>query len=97
MHLGADMRFGGKFMSQTYRYFESNLTTQRFLDQLVNPKGLTGDALRNYLIDNDLVRVQGNRYPIVGGPSEEYGGYPINVGGDDRKLRRFQSWSDCPI
>ncbi|QBQ41694.1 SusC/RagA family TonB-linked outer membrane protein [Sphingobacterium psychroaquaticum] len=81
MHLGADMRFGGKFMSQTYRYFESNLTTQRFLDQLVNPKGLTGDALRNYLIDNDLVRVQGNRYPIVGGPSEEYGGYPINVGG----------------
>lgn len=81
MHLAADMRFGGKFMSQTYRYFESNLTTQRFLDQLINPQGLTGDALRNYLIDNDLVRVQGNRYPIVGGPGEEYGGYPINVGG----------------
>ncbi len=81
MHLAADMRFGGKFMSQTYRYFESNLTTQRFLDQLINPNGLTGEDLRNYLIDNDLVRVQGNRYPIVGGPGEEYGGYPIDAGG----------------
>lgn len=81
MHLAADMRFGGKFMSQTYRYFESNLTTQRFLDELINPNGLTGDALRNYLIENDLVRVKGNHYPIVGGPGDEYGGYPINVGG----------------
>lgn len=73
MHLAADLRFGGKFMSQTYRYFESNLTTQRFLDQLINPNGLTGESLRNYLIENDLVRVQGNRYPIVGGPGDEYG------------------------
>ncbi|MEN5234101.1 SusC/RagA family TonB-linked outer membrane protein [Sphingobacterium faecium] len=81
MNIAADMRFGGKFMSQTYRYFESNLTTQRFLDQLINPNGLTGESLRNYLIENDLVRVQGNRYPIVGGPGDEYGGYPINVGG----------------
>ncbi|GGH17747.1 SusC/RagA family TonB-linked outer membrane protein [Sphingobacterium alkalisoli] len=80
MHIAADMRLGGKFMSQTYRYFESNLTTQRFLDQLINPNGLTGESLRNYLIENDLVRVQGNRYPIVGGPGEEYGGYPIEVG-----------------
>ncbi|WP_454879425.1 SusC/RagA family TonB-linked outer membrane protein [Sphingobacterium detergens] len=81
MNIAADMRFGGKFMSQTYRYFESNLTTQRFLDQLINPKGMTGETLRNYLIDNNLVRVEGNRYPIVGGPGEEYGGYPVNVGG----------------
>jgi Outer membrane cobalamin receptor protein len=81
MNIAADMRFGGKFMSQTYRYFESNLTTQRFLDQMINPNGMTGETLRNYLIDNDLVRVQGNRYPIVGGPGEEYGGYPISVGG----------------
>lgn len=81
MNIAADMRFGGKFMSQTYRYFESNLTTQRFLDQMINPNGMTGETLRNYLVDNNLVRVQGNRYPIVGGPGEEYGGYPISVGG----------------
>lgn len=81
MNIAADMRFGGKFMSQTYRYFESNLTTQRFLDQMINPNGMTGETLRNYLVDHDLVRVQGNRYPIVGGPGEEYGGYPISVGG----------------
>jgi hypothetical protein len=73
--------FWRKFMSQTYRYFESNLTTQRFLDQMINPNGMTGETLRNYLVDNNLVRVQGNRYPIVGGPGEEYGGYPISVGG----------------
>lgn len=81
MNIAADMRFGGKFMSQTYRYFESNLTTQRFLDQLINPNGMTGETLRNYLVDHDLVRVKDNRYPIVGGPGEEYGGYPVNVGG----------------
>jgi hypothetical protein len=81
MNIAADMRFGGKFMSQTYRYFESNLTTQRFLNQMINPNGMTGETLRNYLVDNNLVRVQGNRYPIVGGPGEEYGGYPISVGG----------------
>ncbi|MDR0263309.1 MAG: SusC/RagA family TonB-linked outer membrane protein [Sphingobacterium sp.] len=81
MNVSADMRFGGKFMSQTYRYFESNLTTKRFLDQMINPNGMTGETLRNYLVDNNLVRVQGNRYPIVGGPGEEYGGYPISVGG----------------
>ncbi|MGJ1430772.1 SusC/RagA family TonB-linked outer membrane protein [Sphingobacterium spiritivorum] len=81
MNIAADMRFGGKFMSQTYRYFESNLTTQRFLDQLIHPNGMTGAALRDYLVNNNLVKVEGNRYPIVGGPGDEYGGYPITSGG----------------
>lgn len=81
MNVAADMRIGGKFMSQTYRYFESNVSTQRLLDRLINPNGLKGDALADYLVKNDLVRVQGNRYPIVGGPGEQYGGFPINNGG----------------
>jgi len=89
MNIAADMRFGGKFMSQTYRYFESNLTTQRFLDQLINPNGMSGETLRNYLIENDLVRVQGNRYPIVGGPGDEYGGYPIQVGNSEGNFGVF--------
>lgn len=81
MNIAADMRFGGKFMSQTYRYFESNLTTQRFLDKLINPNGLEGNALRDHLVNNDLVRVKGNFFPIVGGPGDEYGGFPVNYGG----------------
>ncbi|SEN13911.1 TonB-linked outer membrane protein, SusC/RagA family [bacterium A37T11] len=78
--LSADIRVGGEFVSQTYRYFESDLKTQRFLDKLINPHGLSGDALRNYLVDNNLVRIKGNYFPIVGGPTAEYGGYPFEIG-----------------
>lgn len=77
-----DWRQGGDFVSQTYRYGESDLKSQRFLDNLINPNGLTGDALRNYLIDNDLVRISGNKFNIVGGPTAEYGGYPFEYGGN---------------
>lgn len=77
-----DWRQGGDFVSQTYRYGESDLKSQRFLDNLINPHGLTGDALRNYLVDNDLVRVTGNKFNIVGGPTAEYGGYPFEYGGN---------------
>lgn len=77
-----DWRQGGDFVSQTYRYGESDLKSQRFLDNLINPKGLTGDALRNYLVENDLVRVTGNKFNIVGGPTAEYGGYPFEYGGN---------------
>jgi TonB-linked outer membrane protein, SusC/RagA family len=76
-----DMRFGGDFMSQTYRYSESDLKTQRFLDNLINPNGLTGQALRDYLVANDLVRVKGNKFNIVGGPTAEYGAFPLVMDG----------------
>lgn len=82
LNMTFDWRQGGDFISQTYRYGESDLRTQRFLDNLINPNGLTGDALRNYLVDNDLVRVQGNKFNIVGGPTAEYGGYPFEYGGN---------------
>lgn len=81
LNMALDMRFGGEFISQTYRYAESDLRTQRFLDQLINPNGMTGETLRNYLVDNNLAFVQGNRFPIVGGPTAEYGGFPFEYGG----------------
>jgi TonB-linked SusC/RagA family outer membrane protein len=80
LNMTFDWRQGGDFVSQTYRYGESDLRSQRFLDNLINPNGLTGDALRNYLVDNDLVRVTGNKFNIVGGPTAEYGGYPFEYG-----------------
>jgi len=82
LNMAFDMRFGGDFVSQTYRYGESDLKSQRFLDQLINPNGMSGEELKNYLINNDLVIIKGNRFPIVGGPTAEYGGFPFEYGGN---------------
>lgn len=79
-----DWRNGGQFVSQTYRYSESDLKSQRFLDQLINPNGLSGDALRDYLVahQDELIKVNGNRFNIVGGPTEAYGGFPFEAYGN---------------
>jgi hypothetical protein len=84
LSMSFDWRKGGNFVSQTYRYAESDLRSQRFLDLLINPNGRSGDELRDYLVANedDLIRVNGNTFHIVGGPTEEYGGYPFEYGGN---------------
>jgi TonB-linked SusC/RagA family outer membrane protein len=84
MNMTFDWRQGGDFVSQTYRYAESDLRSQRFMDNLINPNGLSGDALRNYLVANqeDLIQVNGNNFHIVGGPTAEYGGFPFEYGGN---------------
>lgn len=81
LNLSFDWRSGGDFVSQTYRYSESDLKTQRFLDLLIHPGGRTGDELRDYLVNNDLVVVR-DHFNIVGGPTEEYGGFPFEYGGN---------------
>lgn len=83
LNMTFDWRNGGNFVSQTYRYGESDLKSQRFLDNLINPGTMTGDALRNYLVANQetMIKINGNRFPIVGGPTKEYGGYPFEYGG----------------
>lgn len=82
LNMSFDWRQGGDFVSQTYRYGESDLKSQRFLDNLINPNGMTGDQLRNYLVDNNKVVIQGNKFNIVGGPTKEYGGFPFEYGGN---------------
>lgn len=82
LNMSFDWRQGGDFVSQTYRYGESDLKSQRFLDNLINPNGMTGDQLRNYLVDNNKVVVNGNKFNIVGGPTKEYGGFPFEYGGN---------------
>jgi hypothetical protein len=81
LNLAFEWRNGGDFVSQTYRYGESDLKTQRFLDNLINPAGRSGDELRNYLVENNLV-VVGDKFNIVGGPTAEYGGFPFEYGGN---------------
>ncbi|WP_266365809.1 SusC/RagA family TonB-linked outer membrane protein [Tellurirhabdus rosea] len=82
LNMTFDWRNGGDFVSQTYRYGEENGQSQLFLDKLINPNGLTGDALRNYLVANqdELIRIHGNYFPLVGGPTPDYGGYPFKYG-----------------
>ena len=80
-NMALDMRLGGNFVSQTYRYGESDLKSQRLLDQLIHPNGLSGQALRDYLVNNDLVIQRGNHFPMVGGPTADYGGFPFEFGG----------------
>jgi TonB-linked SusC/RagA family outer membrane protein len=81
LNLSFDWRQGGEFVSQTYRYSESDLRSQRFLDHLINPNGLSGDALRDYLVANEdrLIKVT-DQFNIVGGPTAEYGGFPFEYG-----------------
>jgi hypothetical protein len=81
LNMSFDWRSGGDFVSQTYRYSESDLKTQRFMDLLIHPGGRTGDELRDYLVNNDLVRVK-DHFNIVGGPTAEYGGFPFEYGGN---------------
>ena len=82
LNLSFEWRNGGDFVSQTYRYGESDMKTQRFLDNLINPGNRSGDELRDYLVDNNLVAVEGNKFNIVGGPTAEYGGFPFENGGN---------------
>ena len=84
LNMTFDWRQGGDFVSQTYRYSESDLKSQRFLNNLINPNGLTGDALRNYLVADadNLIKVNGNKFNIVGGPTAAYGGFPFEYGGN---------------
>ena len=82
LNLSFDWRNGGQFVSQTYRYGEENGRSQLFLDKLINPNGLTGDALKNYLVANQetLIKINGNYFPLVGGPTPEYGPFGFKYG-----------------
>lgn len=82
LNLSFDWRNGGQFVSQTYRFGEENGRSQLFLDKLINPNGLTGDALKNYLVENQetLIKINGNYFPLVGGPTPEYGPFGFKYG-----------------
>ncbi len=73
-----DWRKGGQFVSQTYRYSESDLKTQRWLDNLIVFDG-PRDQLPQWLKDNaDEYITDGIN--VVGGPGDEFGGQPFDFG-----------------
>ncbi|WP_307143722.1 SusC/RagA family TonB-linked outer membrane protein [Siphonobacter sp. SORGH_AS_1065] len=83
LNMSFDWRQGGDFISQTYRYMESDFRTSRFLKNVINPNGSSGDALRNYLVANadQMIRVNGNHFHVVGGPTAADGSFPFESGG----------------
>ena len=83
LNMTFDWRNGGDFVSQTYRYGEEDGHSQLFYDKLINPNGLTGDALRNHLIENQetQIKINGNNFPLVGGPVPDYGSFPVKYSG----------------
>ncbi|MGA0555228.1 SusC/RagA family TonB-linked outer membrane protein [Larkinella sp. VNQ87] len=82
LNMTFDWRNGGDFVSQTYRYGEEDGRSQLFYDKLINPNGLTGDALRDYLVANqdEMILINGNNFPVVGGPTPSDGGFPFKYG-----------------
>lgn len=82
LSLTFDWRNGGDFMSQTYRYMEEGGLSQLAYDRLINPGNMSGKELRDYLVANQdqLILMNGNRMPQVGGPTPEYNSFPFVYG-----------------
>ncbi|MDT7828823.1 SusC/RagA family TonB-linked outer membrane protein [Pricia sp. S334] len=81
LSMNLDWRKGGQFVSQTHRYGESDMHTQRWLDKLHNLNDV-GD-IPTYIKENEnqYLSEDGEFYVLVGGPTAEDGGFPVDDGG----------------
>jgi hypothetical protein len=71
-----DWRSGGDFVSQTYRYGESDMHTKRWIERTVNINDMNGSEMAQYLKDNadKYLSPDGEFFVVVGGPTAETGG-----------------------
>jgi len=79
-----DWRSGGQYVSQTYRYLSESVVTQTWLDELVIPGALGGEAsqaLRDWVVEHEDQLLLSDRTRPVGGPTPEYGGFPESFSG----------------
>ena len=76
-----DWRKGGQFVSQTHRYGESDMHTQRWLDKMHNFSNV-GDV-PTYLKEHadEYLSPDGEFFVLVGGPTAADGGYSLEEGG----------------
>ncbi|MEA3461492.1 MAG: SusC/RagA family TonB-linked outer membrane protein, partial [Bacteroidota bacterium] len=76
-----DWRVGGQFVSQTFRYGESDLHTQRWLDKALDLSDV--DDIPAYLKEHadEYLSPDGEFFVIVGGPTDEYGGFNFTEDG----------------
>lgn len=76
-----DWRKGGQFVSQTLRYGESDLHTQRWIDRMVNTNGITDIPAFLKANADKYLSPGGDFYVVVGGPTKETGGLQHTEGG----------------
>lgn len=83
LNASIDWRVGGQFVSQTFRYGESDLHTQRWMDKTVKLNNMSGAEMAKYLKDNadQYLMPGGDFYVVVGGPTAETGGLPLTESG----------------
>ena len=76
-----DWRKGGQFVSQTLRYGESDLHSQRWIDRTVKVNHL--DDVAGYIKANagQYLSPDGMFFVVVGGPTAETGGFEHTEGG----------------
>ncbi|AUC24109.1 hypothetical protein BTO15_15425 [Polaribacter sejongensis] len=78
LSMNFDWRKGGQFVSQTYRYAESDVQTSRWLDKVYDLSNV--NDIPAYIRENSdiFLSPNGEFYPLVGGPTAEYGGFPYD-------------------
>ncbi len=69
-----DWRKGGQFVSQTLRYGESDLHTQRWIDRTVKVTGITDIPAFLKANADKYLSPDGEFFVVVGGPTQETGG-----------------------
>jgi TonB-linked SusC/RagA family outer membrane protein len=69
-----DWRKGGQFVSQTLRYGESDLHTQRWIDRTVKTNGITDVPAFLKANADKYLSPDGEFFVVVGGPTLETGG-----------------------
>ncbi|MEA3479213.1 MAG: SusC/RagA family TonB-linked outer membrane protein, partial [Bacteroidota bacterium] len=76
-----DWRVGGQFVSQTFRYGESDLHTQRWIDKVHDLSGVSD--VPQYLKDHadEYLSPDGEFFVLVGGPTAELGGIQFTEDG----------------
>jgi hypothetical protein len=77
LNASLDWRVGGQFISQTFRYGESDLHTQRWMDRTVKINNMSDAERVQYLKDNadKYLSPDGEFFVVVGGPTSATGGY----------------------
>ena len=79
-NISIDYRKGGQFVSQTLRYNESDLHGSRILGTFIHPpKGV--DVPTWLKAHASLFGPNGTAFPVVGGPTADYGGGSYSDGG----------------
>lgn len=82
LNMTFDWRYGGQYVSQTYRYMTEDMVTNHWFENLVYPGVYDSNnpgpsnELRDWVVANADKLIYSDRLYPVGGPTPEYGGFP---------------------